>query len=315
MQERSRLTDRERIPEEGNQPGSPRLPNLILAGAPRCGSTALCNVLAAHPDIFMVPRKELWFFYTDSVWSRGLDWYRGCFRSHGGERFVGEGTPLYYACPDSITRMERVLPEAKILLILRDPIRRLLSHYHLYVRKFKESLSLEDAIARELRGEEPWKLERGARNYVGLGRYDTHIRRILDHFSASQVHILLLEELISNPGPRFDDLWRFLTVARGPVNELPRENRGRAFRSPEMGLLYKDSRLKRLVNSLVPKALVPGLRSIRDRFALGPAPSNIPPHLHRLLCAEYAEHIAGLERILGRPIPAWKAHFPEHVDG
>src|SRR5438309_2284856 len=106
------------------------LPNLIVIGAARCGTTSLHKYLAAHPEIAMSREKELSFFVEEKNWSRGLGWYAAQFGAQAPVR--GESSPAYSAFPlyrGVPERMARTVPDAKLVYLVRDPIARIASHY------------------------------------------------------------------------------------------------------------------------------------------------------------------------------------------
>ena len=113
------------------------LPNLLVIGAQKCGTTSLHGYLSLHPQVSMAKRKELDFFVRpeDSIvaignWHRGLDWYRAQFQ--GSSPVLGEASPNYTGFPHFRgvpERAARVLPEAKLICMVRDPIERIVSHY------------------------------------------------------------------------------------------------------------------------------------------------------------------------------------------
>ena len=106
------------------------LPNLIIIGAQKCGTTSLHYYLNLHPQILMSREKELNFFITERNWSKGVDWYRSQFVEKA--EIYGESSPNYTdyirfgGVPE---RMYSVVPDARLIYILRDPIERIVSHY------------------------------------------------------------------------------------------------------------------------------------------------------------------------------------------
>jgi hypothetical protein len=124
------------------------LPNLIVIGAARCGTTSLHRYLNLHPEIEMSPSKEPQFF-NDWNWDRGLGWYEDQFPASA--KVVGESSPtytVYPAHPNVPERMASVVPDAKLIYLVRDPIERLVSGYRF--RRWvlqREDRSLEDALA------------------------------------------------------------------------------------------------------------------------------------------------------------------------
>ena len=114
------------VNERSERAGRPPLPNFVIVGAMRSGSTSLYKYLQVHPQVWM-PRKEIHFF--DRRWDNGLDWYRERFDGWSGQPAVGEATPTYLAETEALDRMAATIPDAKLVAILRDPVDRAYSHY------------------------------------------------------------------------------------------------------------------------------------------------------------------------------------------
>src|SRR4051812_3312851 len=115
------------------------LPNLIVIGAKKSGTTSLYVYLDAHPEISMTRDKELNFFVEERNWSRGLGWYGEQFDA--GAPVRGEASPYYTALPHHRgvpERMASVIPDARLVYMVRDPIARLLSHYDMGVARGRE---------------------------------------------------------------------------------------------------------------------------------------------------------------------------------
>jgi len=109
-----------------------QLPNLIIIGSPKCGTTSLYYYLGLHPEIFMSREKELNFFMEERNWRRGLDWYRAQFETSRSVSVWGEASPGYThhpIFPGVPRRMHSVVPRARLIQIVRDPMKRHLSHY------------------------------------------------------------------------------------------------------------------------------------------------------------------------------------------
>ena len=135
----------------------PQLPNLIIIGAMKCGTTSLHYYLSQHPEIYMSKLKELWFFLEENNWSKGLDWYKSHFKTNA--RIRGEASPGYTMYPSRQgipKKMHTILPNAKIIYIIRDPIARFESEYmHRFTggvedRSFEEVLNCDHTYQRYL---------------------------------------------------------------------------------------------------------------------------------------------------------------------
>jgi hypothetical protein len=178
------------------------LPNVIVIGAKKSGTTSLYHYLASHPDISMSREKELDFFVAERNWSRGLSWYQRQFDGHAPVR--GEASPYYTALPQHRgvpQRMAGIIPDARLVYLVRDPIERLISHYHMGVATGRERRSLPDAVA-DL--SESW--------YVAQGRYWMQLEPYLSHFPPEQVLVVDQDELARGRAAAMRRVFAFLGV-------------------------------------------------------------------------------------------------------
>ena len=173
--------------------------------------------------------KEVHFF--DLSFDRGVAWYRGHFPTRAylqfisslwGERgLTGEGTPYYLYHPRAHKRIADVLPDVKLIAILRDPVTRLISHYHHERRLGLEPLSLQDALASEderLVGEEERILAQPTyrsvshqhHSYRARGRYAEQLDRWLSVFPSDQILLVEADRFFKSPSTEFDRVLRFL---------------------------------------------------------------------------------------------------------
>ncbi|MGH2793814.1 MAG: sulfotransferase, partial [Actinomycetota bacterium] len=93
----------------------PQLPNFVVIGAMKAGTSTVATLVDEHPQGYVVPNKEVYFFDRDDVHARGIDWYRGKFADASGQRAVGEASPSYMFWPAAIDRMAAVIPDAKLI--------------------------------------------------------------------------------------------------------------------------------------------------------------------------------------------------------
>lgn len=105
------------------------LPNFLIVGAARAGTTSLYYYLKQHPDVFMSPKKEIDFFDVDKNFEKGLDWYERYFEGYTGQKAIGEASPLYMYLEKVPKRIAKVIPDVKLIFILRNPVDRAYSHY------------------------------------------------------------------------------------------------------------------------------------------------------------------------------------------
>ena len=204
------------------------LPHFIIIGAQRGGTTSLYNYLTAHPQIVGMPRREVHFFTLH--YERGFEWYREQFpsllrsrlsRFTTAELIAGESTPYYLFHPRVPERLHKMLPQVKLIALLRNPIDRAYSHYHLVKRKNQETLSFEEALKVEperLAGEEEkmrsdpayYSLHHHHHAYLRRGLYAEQLERWYALFPREQIHVVASEELYADPRAVVKGTLRFI---------------------------------------------------------------------------------------------------------
>lgn len=211
--------------------GNPgRLPDFVIFGAQRSGTTNLYDLLVRHPSVNAASHKEVHFF--DLHYGRGERWYRGNFpsplRDPSGQALVcGEATPTYIAYESAPAQVRELMPDVKLIALLREPVARAVSHYHHFRRLGNEQRSFEEAIAWEYgylsSGNPPLLLdspERGADPlYLSLSAYAPQLERWLSTFPREQIFIAPAEELFESREALLASLGRFLEL-RSPFPAL-----------------------------------------------------------------------------------------------
>jgi hypothetical protein len=189
-----------------------RLPEFVIIGGQRCGTTSLYRYLAAHPSVRPATGKELQFLTLHH--RRGLRWYRGHFPVRPPGVLSFEASPYYLFDPEAPARAAALLPEARFVALLRDPVERAYSHY-LHSRAYGvEPLSFPDALDAE-----PVRLARGGHtarrrySYVARGRYAEQLDRWFGRVGRERVLVVRTEEL----NARYPDVLGFLGLAVVPA--------------------------------------------------------------------------------------------------
>lgn len=196
----------------------PRLrPSFLIIGAQKAGTSALFKMLAAHPAVLAPAVKEHHFFDDDAAYARGFGSYLKGFprRPQGGERKVTfEATPSYLFIPDAAGRIHRHLPEARLIVVLRDPVKRAFSAWNMF-RDFAghpvhgglhDPRSFEQAVEDELAGRTTTR----AHLYLARGHYAPQLRRFFALFGRDRVLVLDHRDLDRDPAGVMDRCCRFL---------------------------------------------------------------------------------------------------------
>jgi hypothetical protein len=310
------------------------LPNFFVVGAVKAGTTAFHHLLNQHQEIYMSPIKEPNFFaqsdlkphlyvdqYRRSV-SFNLDkylrgsmqktvhiadvktWedYRSLFKNVSAETAIGEGSNSYLFCPSSAELIAQRFPDAKIIIILRNPADRAWSHYlmnqklgHQVLPDFLEEIAKDRAI--QPRG---WGI---TANYFELGLYDEQINRFLAVFPKAQIKILLYEDFVRDPSHTFSKVCEFLGVSAVLANfENTHKNVGAVPRWPAIYRALQRSGIFYSIKRRLPTSMKDLLQNIilkrRNLPRLGES------ERHALLKL-YTPSIRSLSFILGRNIDHW----------
>jgi hypothetical protein len=199
-----------------------RLPNCLVIGAQRAGTTSLYNYLAQHPQVKPPLRKEIDYFSLN--YHRGLSWYRAHFPM-GNESSTStlDATPTYLHDLRCAGRAAEVVPDAKILVVLRDPVERAFSHYKLMVERGLETLPFDEALDAEairLSGEdermeaEPDYVSYAQRRYAyrGNGLYFLQLEQWLAHYPRERVLVLFSNNLYSDTQETMKRVLTFLEL-------------------------------------------------------------------------------------------------------
>jgi len=191
--------------------------DFFIVGAQKAATTALFTKLTKHPDIFSQDRKELHFFDKE----RKIDWnapdyteLHTPFKAAPNDKLIGEATPIYMFWPNAIERLANYNPSAKIIVSLRHPAYRALSHWKMEVTRGHETLSFADAVSdvgrnRLLDGK---RINQRRFTYVERGIYADQIQTVLKCFPRDQVAFLTSDQLFTDETAVLRDLWDLLGV-------------------------------------------------------------------------------------------------------
>ncbi|MFY0673650.1 MAG: sulfotransferase domain-containing protein [Bacteroidia bacterium] len=198
------------------------LPNFILIGAQKGGSSALYKFICEHPKVKRAFIKEPHYFSgrhkTDS-----LNWYRALFPLKQANTITGEASPSYITHPLSPLRIKDLLPQAKLILIVRNPVERALSNYFHSVKYNREDLSIEKAFARpiadfeleynKMRDNDGYHSQFYYRHgYIHKGFYDFHLANWYMHFAKEQLLVVENNELLNEPEKVYNKVLDFLEL-------------------------------------------------------------------------------------------------------
>jgi hypothetical protein len=301
------------------------LPNFLIIGAQKSGSTFFLKCLAEHPDVFMPP-GEVRFFEDPDYGDGDIRRLESLFRNVKQEKALGIKRPGYLSRAEVAARIHQHIPNAKLIAILRNPVDRAISAYfHLMKCGFIPVRPLEDGMTRILDGEYQ-KTHVKAAEILDFGLYHRHLTRYLDYFDRSQMLILPFETIKVDPLDVVQQAYRFIGVSDTYVPiALTRQARHNPnpgvysltrlrilnLRNPFM-YTYNADRTRRTSKrrpSAVDRA-VSKMVNTADRYVLarmaGAAQPEASDALRQRLYQTYAEDIDRLEALLDRPLNSWK---------
>lgn len=248
------------------------LPNFLIVGAARSGTSTLYTYMQSHPDIYLRAQKrpEPHFFFKDSEYAKGIRYYESTwFPAKTEHRAIGEASTSYIFGSKVPERIARDLPDARLIAVLRNPIDRAYSNYWHTVKSGLETLDFASAVKQE--DERTRAIEGTALaevkpfSYVARGFYYAQISNFLSVISRERLAIHMYDDLCDHPRTTLGDIYRFLNV---DPSILP-------------------ARLDLVENRSVPSG------------------ERLDPSLRRRLAEIYADDVGRLGKLIGRDLSGW----------
>lgn len=260
------------------------LPDFLIIGAMKCGTSTLQAQLAAQPGVFMTTPKEPNFFSDDDVYAKGLDWYEGLFADAAPGDLKGEASTHYTKLPthpNALPRLAAVLTAPRLIYMIRDPVDRTVSHY---IHEWSMGVMSGDMGAALDQHPE----------LTAYSRYAMQIAPWADAFGRDSIHMVSLEAMRQDPQATLSEVGRFLGLPEAPVwqDEQARVNVSaeRIRRFPLYGLIVDNPVATALRRALVPQ----GLRdAIKRRLQMRERP-ELPADRRRELETLFAEDYRAL---------------------
>jgi hypothetical protein len=298
------------------------LPNFLIIGAPKAGTTSLYYYLRQHPQIFMSSIKEPNFFATDGlerqlkdpfdrVWIdqsiTELEKYCSLFSNVNDEKAIGEASTSYLGSRHAAHRIHYHVPDVRLVAVLRQPVERAYSHFcHLGRDGHEQAPDFRSGI----RGEE----ER-IRNHVLWGRYIhsgfyyEQLRPYFELFDRDQIRILLYDELRGSRSEMLQDIFQFLEVDEDfePNTSVQHNVSGRPRSVLLHNLLVKGNPIKNTLQPLMPYWMQRVAVGVKNLNLSRPAP--LDPELAMELQATYREDLLKLQDLLDRDLSGWLQRY------
>lgn len=284
-----------------------RWPNLFIVGAPKAGTTSLHEYLKKIPGVFMSEVKEPYYFcktiipidhYVTPI--REKKKYLELFEKSENEKMVGESSVWYLSDPDASTLIYQQVPNAKIIILLRDPVERAFSHYLMLEgrKQFKLS-SFHEQIQKEIKEGLDYKTP-----HVRLesGLYYNDIKRFLETFGKKQVKIIIFEEFIANTKEILGSILEFLNVNASLNNfEAQTHNPSVVAKYPLVNELLNISIVSKLRQKIIPEQVQRNIKKklfkdLKNEYKMTSADRE-------LLKKYYNDDVKKLEGFFGRRLP------------
>ena len=294
-----------------------KIPNFLIIGAAKAGTTSLYDYLNQHPQIYMSPIKEPRFFALEGekLDFRGpaqainrtsvTTWEEYCqlFQEATTEKAIGEASTIYLSNPKAPHCIKHYLPEVKLIAILRDPAERAFSSYVHLVRDGYENLSFTEAVEAEpTRIKENWQ---PLWYYKERGFYYEQLQKYLTIFKPEQIKICLYEELAADSTVVVRELSRFLEVDATFTPDLTRKNVSGIPKNKFLQNLFtKKNPIKSLVKPLLPKSLRENILENVTKSNLGAKPT-LSPEMRQKLISIYREDILKLQDLIQKDLSRW----------
>lgn len=300
----------------------PAKPNFFIAGAPKCGTSALYRYVRQHPNVFMPKMKEPHFFSSDLVTYhkvKSMAEYRELFRGSTARHFrIGEASASYLLSSVALAHIRDFNPDAKIIAMFRNPVELVYSfHSQLLfwseetVEDFETAWRLQERRSQGLdlprTCQEPFWLQ-----YRRVGQLGTQVERMLSVFPAEQVKLILFDDFAASPERVYRDVLDFLELPQDNRTEFPRVNENKQ---------AKSTWLRNFVRK-PPPALKKGYRALKRRLGaekvgvlrdalvdLNTVKLKRPPlapAFRAELVDTFADEVSRLSRVLGRDLSHWK---------
>lgn len=296
------------------------LPNFLIIGAAKSGTTALYHYLKQHPDIYMSKKKETNFFALEGqpLDFRGpgdnqhighfsiteLDEYEAQFDGVTHETAVGEASPWYLYSDSAPERIQRYVPNAKLIAILRHPAERAFSHFLMFRRDEREPFwNFHQALEQEQeRLSSGWEW---AWAYRDIGFYHAQLQRYLALFDSKQIKICLYDDFVNDSANVLKDIYSFIGVdsnfapdvsTKHNVSLVPKHASLDKF-------LHRPGRFGEMARMVIPRSLGRRVKNLLDKK------NKTRPHLdsalRRELIEAYEDDILALQNLIGRDLSEW----------
>lgn len=287
-------------------------PNFFLIGAPKSGTTALSEYLRAHPDILFSTPKEPHYFNDDfpGRHTRTLEAYLQCFAGYRNEHAIGEGSALYLKSRSAVPNILRHVPDAKFIVMLRNPVEAVRSFHWQLLYSHEENIEdFEEAWMAQKERARGKRIPRGtiiaeALQYGEVFKYGEQLERLYRITPKEQVKVIFFDDFTADPRAVYSEMLRFLNVAPHDIHAYPPINRAKRMRFRSLEKPFEDvDRLARKLGLRTNLGLKRHLKRLNTKYVSAPP---LSPELRRRLTDYYREDILKVSSLTGRNLDRWR---------
>ena len=309
-----------------------KLPNFFVVGAAKSGTTSLYEYLKLHPQVYMAPIKETHHFSTDidntkfrPNYARSLnkdlskflegdmkegifhafvkDWndYVQLYKNVNHEKAIGEITNSYLYSHEAAKNIITKFPEAKVMMMLRNPVDRAFSHYLMDLRIGYETEDFMTALKKDMsRNPKGWGI---SNLYVEIGMYYEQVKRYIEIFPESQRRIYIFDDFIKDPEAMMKDIFRFLGVSEETSIDFGKKyNPSFIPKNKIIGRLNTMKRVKDWLKGVLPKSVK---SKFKKTFYTDKDLPKIKPEERKFLNEIFKDDVSRLSQLLNRDLTGW----------
>lgn len=285
-------------------------PNFFIVGAAKSGTTSLYHYLSDHPQVFMTEPKEVNYFSGPDLKKQNLFYkdykardeqgYLNLFKGSDSYKAVGEGSVSYLFYPSVAKKIYDKFSDAKIIILLRNPVDRGYSHYLMDQRLGMVDCAYKDIVFKRYEGE---KAKLYYQQYVELGLYYHQVKRYLDLFGEKQVKVYLTEDLKTNLQGVIDDLYDFLGLEKSKKPDLEKQHNTFSLpKNPVVAKLYATHYFRRVLSIMFPSAIKNFIfNTFFERSQKPELSEEVLLKLHEI----YDQDVKLLEQLIERDLSNW----------
>lgn len=301
-----------------------RVPDFIIAGAAKCGTTALAHFLSQVPGVYMSKNKEPRFFTRlkgemekgiagdgprlSGNYDKGFGWYEKLFEESKPHQLKAEASTVYFCNEDSSALIYECNPSVKLIFMLRNPIDRIYSHYWQEYKLGFDFPSFEEMVETD----NPRFLY-----YKKISSYKKNLSRFLELFKADQIHIIIQEEFEKNTEKHFENVLEFLGLDLVKIDLNKRVNDQITPKNRKIARALTSLQVSRL-RKILPTNIIKSAGRLRIKlFRANAKPFKYPPlskEIYNRLSKHFESDISFVEHLLGRQIDSWNMNTVNPVD-